>query len=119
MFMQKDSKFQELIRLQQVSGLTVRDFCSNEGIAYSTFYYWRKKLQSKGRKSDFIPLVVKSPGSTVTEGYSSNSRHQGFQPGQITEDHLLLELVYPNGTLLRIKSDLDLAHLRALIHLCD
>ena len=117
--MQKDSKFQELIRLQQVSGLTVRDFCSNEGIAYSTFYYWRKKLQSNSRKSDFIPLVVKSPGSTVPEGCNRNSHHQGFQPGQVTEDHLLLELVYPNGTLLRIKNDLDLAHLRALIHLCD
>lgn len=119
MCMQKESRFQELIRLQQSSGLTVRGFCSNEGIAYSTFYYWRKKLQSKGRKSDFIPLVVKSTGSTVTEENNSNSRHQGFQPGQITEDHLLLELVYPNGTLLRIKNDLDLAHLRALIHLCD
>ena len=117
--MQKESKFQELIRLQQTSGLTVKDFCSNEGIAYSTFYYWRKKLQCNRGKSDFIPLVVKSSGSTVPEGYNSNSRHQGFQPGQITEDHLLLELVYPNGTLLRIKNDLDLAHLRALIYLCD
>lgn len=117
--MQKDSKFQELIRLQQASGLTVKGFCSNEGIAYSTFYYWRKKLQSNGRKSDFIPLVIKSPGSAVPEGYNRKSHHQSFQPGQMSEDHLLLELVYPNGALLRIKNDLDLEHLRALIHLCD
>ena len=117
--MQKESKFQELIRLQQTSGLTVKDFCSNEGIAYSTFYYWRKKLQGNRGKSDFIPLVVKSSGSTVPEGYIRNSRDQDFQPGQMTEDQLFLELVYPNGTLLRIKNDLDLAHLRALIHLCD
>jgi len=117
--MQKESKFQELIRLQQTSGLTVKDFCSNEGIAYSTFYYWRKKLRSNRGKSDFIPLVVKSSVSTVPEGYIRNSRDQDFQPGQITEDQLFLELVYPNGTLLRIKNDLDLAHLRALIHLFD
>ena len=31
----------------------------------------------------------------------------------MTENPSLLELVYPNGTLLRIKNDLDLAHLRA------
>ncbi|MFC2081450.1 hypothetical protein ACFLR8_04490, partial [Bacteroidota bacterium] len=31
----------------------------------------------------------------------------------------LIELVYPNGTLLRIKNDLDLADLRTLIHLYD
>ena len=117
--MQKESKFQELIRLQQTSRLTVKDFCSNEGIAYSTFYYWRKKLRSNRGKSDFIPLVVKSSVSTVPEGYIRNSRDQDFQPGQITEDQLFLELVYPNGTLLRIKNDLDLAHLRALIHLFD
>jgi hypothetical protein len=119
MFMQKESKFQELIRLQQTSGLTVKDFCSNEGIAYSTFYYWRKKLQGNSGKSDFIPLVVKSPGSILSQGQSRSSRDQGFKPDQMTEDHLLLELVYPNGTLLRIKNDLDLAHLRALIHLYD
>jgi len=117
--MQKESRFQELIRLQLSSGLTVKDFCSNEGIAYSTFYYWRKKLLSKRGKSDFIPLIVKSPRSTLSQTFNRNSGDQGFQPGQIPEDQLLLELVYPNGTLLRIMNDLDLAHLRALIHLCD
>ncbi|MFC2116648.1 transposase [Bacteroidota bacterium] len=50
--MQKETRFFELIRLQGDSGLSVREFCSNEGIAYSTFYYWRKKLHRKesGRK---------------------------------------------------------------------
>ncbi len=117
--MQKDSRYHELIRLQQASGLTVRDFCSNEGIAYSTFYYWRKKLQGNRGKSDFIPLVVKSPVATLSPGFSKSIGDPGFQPGQMTESELLLELVYPNGTVLRIKNDLDLAHLRALIQLCD
>ncbi len=117
--MQKEAKFQELIRQQQSSGLTVRDFCANEGVAYSTFYYWRKKLQGNRGKNEFIPLIVKSPGSILSQGQSRSSRDQGFKPDQMTEDHLLLELVYPNGTLLRIKNDLDLAHLRALIHLYD
>ena len=117
--MQKESRYYELIRLQQASGLSVRDFCSNEGITRSTFYYWRKKLLGDTGKSDFIPLIVKSPGSPLSQGYHRNSDDQGFQPGQMAEDQLLLELVYPNGTLLRIKNDLDLSHLRALIHLYD
>ena len=58
--MQKESRFLELISLQQDSGLTVREFCSNEGIAPATFYYWRKKLQNSKGKKDFIPLIVKS-----------------------------------------------------------
>ncbi len=117
--MQKESRFRELIHLQEDSGLTVREFCSNEGINHSTFYYWRKKLQGDRGKNDFIPLVVKSPGTTFSPGFNKNIGDLGIQPGQMTEDHHLLELVYPNGTLLRIKNDLDLAHLRALIHLYD
>ncbi|MHA2012219.1 MAG: IS66 family insertion sequence element accessory protein TnpA [Candidatus Helarchaeota archaeon] len=38
--MDKSAKYAELIRLQKDSGLTVREFCRNEGIAPSTFYYW-------------------------------------------------------------------------------
>lgn len=117
--MQKESRFYELIRLQQDSGLTVREFCSNEGVAPSTFYYWRKKLQSSKGKKNFIPLIVKSSESSLTQAYNRNGSQRDYQPGQIAEDHTLLELVYPNGTLLRVKNDLDLSHLRALIHLYD
>ena len=111
--MQKETRFFELIRLQGDSGLSVREFCSNEGIAYSTFYYWRKKLYRKdsGRKNDFIPLLVKSPGEGITRGSTC--------PEINTDKGSLIELVYPNGTLLRIKNDLDLADLRTLIHLYD
>jgi len=31
----------------------------------------------------------------------------------------LIEVVYPNGIMLRLKQDLDLSQLRALIHLYD
>ena len=116
--MQNESKFLELIRLQQGSGLTVRDFCSNEDIAPSTFYYWRKKLQRGAKKNDFIPLIVKPPGSSLSQGFRKGSHH-AIQTSQMTDDNVMLEVVYPNGTLLRIKNDIDLVHLRALINLSD
>jgi hypothetical protein len=34
-------------------------------------------------------------------------------------DDVLLEVVYPNGTKLRIKKDIDLTHLRALVCLYE
>ena len=67
--MQKESRFQELISLQEDSGLTVREFCSNEGIAPATFYYWRKKLKNSKGKKDFIPLIVNTPGTSLSQGY--------------------------------------------------
>lgn len=114
--MHKESKFSELIKLQQDTGLTVREFCSNEGIVPSTFYYWRKKLQGSRKKNDFIPLIVKP--SLSSQGTRNVSR-RNYPPEQSTEDNVLLELIYPNGTLLRVKKDLGLDQLRALIHLYD
>lgn len=107
------SKFEELHRRQQESGLTVKDFCFNEAIAPATFYYWKKKLKKNGTP-DFIPLVVKSGTTLPAQPY--NDQPSVAQTG---EPDALLELVYPNGTRLRIKKDLDLVQLRSLICLFD
>ena len=117
--MQKETRFLELIRLHQDSGLTVREFCSNEGIAPSTFFYWKKKLQDSIGNKDFIPLVVKSQDSSHAAPDHRSTNHRDYPASKLSDEHAKLELVFPNGTLLRIKDDLDLVHLRALIHLYD
>lgn len=111
------SKFQELHRRQQESGLTVKEFCSNEAIAPATFYYWKKKLRQRDGNShpDFIPLVVNSSPSIT--GQNNTTNHTSH--AQSGDTDALLELVYPNGTRLRIRKDLDLAQLRSLICLFD
>ncbi len=70
--MLSEPKFLELYGRHQESGLTVRDFCSNEGIAASTFYYWRKKVKNNKIAQDFIPLVVNPPQPVHREGYIKN-----------------------------------------------
>jgi len=105
------SKFTALLKRQKESGLSVRGFCSNEGIAPSTFYYWQKKLIKGSDGHRFIPLVVQEPGLA---GYPISS-HQPV-PGM---DNTLLEITYPNGTTLRIRQKLDLSGLRSLVSLLD
>jgi hypothetical protein len=122
--MLSESKFLELYRRQQETGLTVKDFCSNEGIAESTFYYWRKKLRKKSVAQNFIPLVVKSSQSLSARTYVKSHPpvlESGEMPARPTggNDDVLLEVVYPNGTKLRIKKDIDLTHLRALVCLYE
>jgi hypothetical protein len=115
--MLNESKFRELHHRQQESGLTVREFCSNEGIPESTFYYWRKKLhKTRVTSKGFIPLIVKSPPSLLAPSYPKRG-HAISGNGEI--DDALLELVYANGTKLRIKNDIDLNRLRSLISLND
>lgn len=56
-----------LIETWQRSGLTQKEFCAQQSIAYSGFHYWFKKfredktLSSPG--SGFIPVKVTSPQS--------------------------------------------------------
>jgi hypothetical protein len=110
------SKFLELHRRQQESGLTVKEFCSNEAVAPATFYYWKKKLRKNNtNRQEFIPLVVKPSRTFPGQNFTNN---QASIP-QTGETDALLELVYPNGTRLRIIKDVDLAQLRSLIYLFD
>jgi hypothetical protein len=107
------TKFIRLQERQKESGLSVRSFCYNEGIPPSSFYYWQKKLRKEANEKRFIPLVVKSAGTAL------NSFIQKEAEQNQKEDNALLEITYPNGITLRIKKDLDLAGLRALISLLD
>lgn len=106
------SKFTRLIERQKESGLSIKSFCSSEGIAPSTFYYWQKKIRNESGEKRFIPLVVKSP--VVAFNPVTQTEAVQEQKGDI-----LFEITYPNGITLRIKNDLDLAGLRALISLLD
>jgi hypothetical protein len=122
--MLRESKFLELYGRLQESRLSITDFCSNEGIAQSTFYYWRKKLRKNNVTQNFIPLVVKSSQSLSAHSYTKNHRsvqESGDIPTRTAggDEDVLLEVVYPNGTKLRIKKDIDLTHLRALICLYE
>ena len=119
--MLNESVFLKLLGRQQESGLTVKEFCTNEGIAPSSFYYWKKKLKTNytGR-ADFIPLVINPAQRYSGKGHLPVQETRGLPAHREEgEDHVLLELVYPNGTKLRIKKDMDLGRLRELICLYD
>ena len=109
--MLSSSKMAVLLERQKESGLSVKSFCSNEGIAPSTFFYWQKKLRKEDTVGRFIPLLVRAPGSAVCP-----ASVQKLTPGM---DNTPLEITYPNGTTLRIRQTLDLAGLRSLVSLLD
>lgn len=112
-----ESKFLEVYHRHQESGLSTKEFCMNEGIAESTYYYWFKKTKHKRTRQEFIPLVVKASGGAVAaQDYVGNSSPE--DPRNNIEG-MLLEVEYRNGTKLRLQQDLDLAHLRTLVCLLD
>ena|SRR4030066_636269 len=106
-----ESKILELIKRQKATGLNITAFCANEGIPKSSYYYWRKKL-NRVPANRFIPLLV---NSTATMGGPSKNYIREQQEHHTSCDDFLLELVYVNGTRLKIKGDPDLDHLRSLV----
>lgn len=115
--MLNEKKFLELYQRQKESGLSVRDFCSNELIAPSTFYYWQKKLKASNRLPGFIPVVVDSqrPSQYPTQ------KEQALTSDTTAADNrgFLFEFEYPNGMQVRVTREVDYTLLRALIHLYD
>lgn len=43
------------------SSLTQKAFCQQKGLSLASFGYWRKKLASKKRSSNLIPVTVSAP----------------------------------------------------------
>ena len=106
-----DSVFLRLLERHKESGLSVRSFCLNEGIAPSTFYYRQKKIRKESEAKRFIPLVVQNQGSSVHPV-------SPLANGSCMDD-ACLEITYGNGTTLKIKHSLDLGVLRSLVSLLD
>ena len=97
------------IELWRESGLSQTAFCKREGIARSTFQHWMKRSQEDKvnrpkkvkNQGKFIPLKIKSSTSSTLPVLSSD----------------IIELTYPNGVCLKLKSNLSLDQLRQYISL--
>ena len=101
----------------QSSGLSVKDFCENECILQSKFYYWKNKSiknnRHKEQPSDFVPIVFSGSNSQM-------QTKRKFQQKPILEHNDpaygdVFEIVYPNGVKLRVPIGADITQLRSLI----
>lgn len=71
------------------SGLTVRDYCIQNGIVKSSYYYWHKRLSAGKSLGGFTPISV-SRGSSV-------------------------EITYPNGVQLSFTGEVNAVTIKALV----
>ena len=91
-------KWKGIIQEQRTSGLGVGRFCEARGIAPSSFFPWRKKVESAAAPA-FVEAKVRSGIDGVTDGVTDGSvtieiaggRRVSVRPGF---DHdLLLEVI--------------------------
>lgn len=100
-------EFRKIYADWKASGQSLKTFTKAMGMAPSTFEYWKSKLE----KSTEVELSRQ--GSFVKLGNQQQGVRQPASPAIQTP--ALCEIVYPNGVMLRITSDLSVEDLRTLI----
>jgi hypothetical protein len=91
----KTEEWAERIAAQQRGGITVRQFCKEQGLTEYSFYAWRKRLQKK----EPIRFALVDRGAAR----------------QATATEAALELVMATGERLRIGAGVDAATLRTVM----
>jgi len=91
----KPDEWAERIAAQQCSGMSVKQFCKEQGLTECSFYAWRKRLQERGPVR--FALVER------------NARRQERTAEAV------LELVLATGERLRIGTGVDTATLRTVL----
>jgi hypothetical protein len=93
----KSEQWRERIAEQMRSGLSVKEFCKEQGLAECSFYAWRKRLRQQQEAVRFA-LVEREAVKR-----------------QATAREAQLELLLPAGTRLRIGVGVDSTTLRTVL----
>ena len=89
----KADQWRERIAEQQRSGMSVRQFCRQQGLAEHCFYGWRKRLRTEGP----LRFALLAPtGAALATGST-------------------VELVLPTGERLRVAAGANAATIRAVL----
>ena len=92
----KERQWQRRIDQWRVSGLSVRAFCAQHGLAQASFYAWRRVLKRRAAEQPaFVPVQVVADATSDQAG--------------------ALEVVLLNGRTVRVAPGFDAATLRRLL----
>lgn len=80
------SEFEELQVQAASCGTTLKEFLRSEGVAYSTYNYWSKKLKADAAPMPIAPISIHKPTMALAESESM----AGVELPGVT-------LAFPNG----------------------
>ena len=109
-------KFQEIYNDYLESGLTVKDFCSNQGIHPGKFFYWQHKLKDQlPPKKGFVPIILKQKDAADNFPISTKNQSSTRPTLSATTETQVCEINFPNGVSVKLGGCADLELIRSLI----
>lgn len=99
------------------SGLTVRDFCSNQNMSEAKFYYWKQRLKGLlPPKRGFVPVVFEKDQFLQPSTTPVSMQNRLMVPNHECDNRTIsCEIAYPNGVQLKLNGGADLETLRSLL----
>jgi hypothetical protein len=105
-------RWQEILKRQAVSGLSVREFCATEGFSQPSFYAWRRKLRERTNAGSRL-----LPGARRRKDAEDQGRM--FVPLELLGAAQSLEIVHPLGYRVQIGGEVNPVSLRQVIEVLD
>lgn len=115
-----EKRFQEIYTEYQESGLSIRDYCTNQSMNEAKFYYWQKKLKSQLRaKKGFIPIVFEKEKQAHSSHFSvpMQAKSEDFSNSVTRNKTILCEISYPNGVCVKLNGLANMEIMRSLLNL--
>jgi len=110
-----ERQFKDIYNRYQSSGLTIRSFCTNEGINEAKFYYWKKRLQGFSPGCfGFIPVKVEGSHG-LAQGGDTPVNPVFSSQSNVEKSNGSYEITYPNGTRLKFTGDADYEMVKSLL----
>lgn len=100
------------------SGLTVRDFCTNQHMRDSKFYYWKNRLKSQLQpKKGFVPVVFENEQQVRSFHFPTpaQNRSKTFSNPPAANSSVACEISYPNGVCMKLNGLPEPEMLRSLL----
>ena len=112
---QRQGHWEEVMRRWQEGGRSVKDFCRDEGVRESAFYFWRRELARRSQqsvkgarpKARRVTLASRSRPVSPRPGLAPS-----FLPVRVVEDGMAeaphaVEIVLGQGRTVRVQSGFD------------
>jgi len=113
-----EKKFKAIYDYYLQSGLTIRDFCSNQQMNEAKFYYWKNRLKVLlPPKRGFVPVVFEKDQFLQPSNTPVSMQNQSIVPDHECDNNKTIscEIAYPNGVSLKLNGCADLETLRSLL----
>lgn len=113
-----EKKFRVIYDEFIASGLTVRDYCTNQYMNEAKFYYWKNKLKGQlPPKSGFVPVIFDSVGQARSSRVPVPVQppSSAFSTPESTTQTISCEISYPNGVLVKLNGLQDVQMLSSLL----